>query len=276
MTGFFSNIFLSSSSRKILTYYGSYCLLFLFCYLSIVSTISFFHFLLDHEMAVIENWLQNNTWEALTMAKLIASIMAVKAIKLNNYLTKDAKTLLMEAKYLPSQRGFALSIFLPLFFVVLAKQFAGEFSTNVLSSFEITGFVGSILFFLIDAFVIYFCVNNFKLLKKRQVFFVCCFVPVFFFVVTNIALPYMGKTTLYLVLHFAALMALMYREKRNLGNVLLYSLLVIAPLATIFGADLVWSDARSIYKYPSSAPWFGVVLIWLTGFLYYLRRKRPA
>lgn len=276
MTSVLSQIFLSSSARKILTYYAGYSCLFLLSYLALVSTTSFFHFLLDHEMGVIEGWLSSNAWELLLFAKLIAAMLSLKSLKLNNYLLKDSWDLVKAGRFLPEQKVVVMIVFLLVFFAALIHQFQGGLKVNPDAEFLATSYVGTIGFFLIDVFVIFSALSNFPLERKRQSYLLGVALPVIFLATTKIALPYLDGTAFFLLLNFCALMGLMSGSKNNLANLIIYSLAVTGPLAALVGVDAVWGDSRSAYLYPSNTPAIGILGVWLTGFLYYLRRKRAA
>ncbi len=276
MTSSLSQIFLSSNSRKILTYYGGYCCLFLLSYAALMSTVSFFHFLLDHEMGVIEAWISRSSWEILAIAKFIAMSLSLYTISLNNYQLKDARSLLKKARLAPSAKAVAISVFIICFFAALAYQFEGSFKFNPRPERYGASFMGSCFFYLFDLFVIFSLIQNFGLEKKRHIFMLGAALPSAFLVCSKMALPYIDHRSLFLFLNFLSLTALLIKEKNNLGNVLVYSLIVIGPLACVFGVDLTWRDDFSLFLYPEQTPALGVLAIWLTAFLYYLRTNRPA
>lgn len=276
VTGILSQIFLSSAARKTLAYYLGYCAMFLFFYLALVSTISFFHFLLDHEMRVIESWLNRNAWEILTLSKVMAALAALKTLKLNNYALKDSFDLLKNSQFLPERKALVLTLFLMTFFLALNWQFGGAGRLNPDGArFAAASYLGSALFYLIDVFVIYSALSNFPLKRKRQRVLLNLALPALFLAVTKVALPYIDKRSLFLFLHFASLALMVTKSKNNIMNPLLYAFFIIGPMSSLYGFDLVWGDAYSTYLFPN-LPLAGVFLIWLTGFLYYFRRPRPA
>lgn len=277
MTGVLSHLFLSSSSRKALTYYIGYCCLFLFSYLSLVSTISFFHFLLDHEMSVIESWLSHNAWEVLILSKAIAAFIVLKSLKLNNYFLKGSLDLIKEGRFLPTRSALVLVLFLMVFFLALVYQLKGGLDLNPKaslseSSFIATSFFGSILFFMIDIFVIYSAIANFPIVRRRQVWFLGVALPTLFLVCAKIAIPYLDGKALFLILHFYSLLILVSTSKGNFANLILYSLAIAGPLSAFFGTDLVWGDTFSSFTYPDKIPSLGILAIWFTGLLYYIKR----
>lgn len=276
MTSILSNLFFSSASRKTLVYYGGYCLLFLLSYLALVSTISFFHFLLDHEMRVIESWLTRNAWETLVLAKLAAAVVVLKTLRLNNYLIKDSLGLIKKSELLPERRACALILFLAVFYVALIYQFGEAVPNESGVQFATASYFGSIAFYLIDFFVIFTLLTHNPLSRRRQKFLLCALLPVMFLVSAKSAMPYIDKQSIFLALHFGAMTALLSKGSNNLANLALYSLLIVGPMSLLFGVDLVWADSHSVYVFPEQTPFIGILLIWLTGFIYYFRSNRPA
>ena len=290
VTELFSRVFLSAPSRKILAYYVGYCCLFIFFYFALVSAISFFHFLLDHELGVIEAWLNRNGWEILVVSKSLAAIIVLKSLKMNNYLFKDSWQLLRAGKFFPDQKAVAVCVFLPVFFLVLANQFTPGLAPNASAKFAATSYLGTIIFFMCDIFIVHSAVANFSVWRKRQILALATVLPALFIISTNAALPYLDQRSLFLPLHFLFLLGFVLlnnnhlsnnhlsnnhknETRNNLANLLLYCALVAGPVATVFGADTVWGDSRSIFLYPETLPAFGVVALWLTGIVYYGKGK---
>lgn len=276
MTSVLSNFLFSSSARKTLVYYSGFCFLFLFTYLALVSTVSFFHFLLDHEMRVIERWLTMNAWETLILAKMIAAFIVLKALRLNNYLFTSSLTVLKNSELVPERKALAMLFYFGTFFVAMAFQFGQIISNEKGVDFVLTSYLGSILFYLIDFFVIFNLLHHNPLERRRQKILLCIALPALFILVTKSAMPYIETQTLYLALHFGSMTALLAKSKNNMGNIFLYSVLIIGPMSVFFGVDLVWADNYSKYLYPSHTSLMGTFLVWLTGFIYYFRTNQPA
>ena len=68
-----TSTFKSSMIFRILIRYGLYHLAHCFIHLIFVSIIMFFHFLLNHGLAVIEVWLAQSAWRILILSKLTAT-----------------------------------------------------------------------------------------------------------------------------------------------------------------------------------------------------------
>ena len=273
MTNFLSRVLFSSSARKILFYYFIYCVLFLLFYLALVSTISFFHFLLDHEMGIIENWLNRNTWETLIVSKVLSGLCTVKSLMLNNYNYHSFQSFFKEKLMAPDSRVYVIVLFIVIFLYALLNQFGSELINKEAEfSFSFASYLGSVFFYLIDIFVIFYAFTHTDL-SKRQRTLLTILVPIFFYITTKIALPYVEKYTLFIFLHIVTMCILMFRGYKNFTNLILYSLLVIGPLSTLLGIDLVWDNSYAFYTYPKTVPIIGIVLIWLSALVYYFRKS---
>lgn len=273
MTSVLSRLLFSSSARKLLIYYSLYCVLFLLFYLALVSTISFFHFLLDHDMGIIENWLNRNTWETLIFSKLLSASCTVKSLMLNNYNYFTLKSFIKKKIVIPEINVSVIVLFIVIFLYALLNQFGSELierETEI--TFSITSYLGSILYYLIDFFVLFYSFVHIDLTKRQKIILISL-IPIIFFVTTKVALPYVEKYTLFIFLHVITLAIFMFQDKKNFSNILLYTFFVIGPLGALLGIDLVWDNSYAFYSYPSTVPILGVFLIWLTALLYYFRSR---
>ncbi len=61
-------------------YYVAALVLMWFFHLILVSVVSFVHFQLDHSLGIIENWIFDQGWEIVTIAKLLATFVIFKFI----------------------------------------------------------------------------------------------------------------------------------------------------------------------------------------------------
>jgi len=273
VTSLLSKFLFSSQARKVIIYYSLYCVLFLLFYLALVSTISFFHFLLDHEMGIIENWLNRNTWETLIVSKLLSGLCTVKSLMLNNYHYLSFNDFLKKHMKSPDLKVYVIVLFIVIFLYALLNQFGSELiSKEAEFSFSITSYIGSVLFYLIDIFVLFYALAHAQL-SRKQIIKMAVLIPILFYITTKVALPYVEKYTLFIFLHIITMCILMFRDKSNFSNIVLYCLSVIGPLSIFLGIDLVWDNSYAFYSYPSTVPILGILLIWLTALVYYYRTR---
>lgn len=263
--------------REILLYYLGYSVLFLLFHLSTISLVSFFHFLLDHDMSVIENWLYRNAWEMIFVSKAIAAFIIIKSLQLNNYFIKDFFVILKEDTWRPTRSALVFIIFLAVIFHALIFQFGGEIvGGNKSVDFVYVSFLGSIFFYFIDFIVINVLVRNIELKSKRKFLLLTLVITLIFMMFTKATLPYISKYYVFLILHFFTLLLFLFSNKKNIMNPILYSVFIIGPLSAFYGLDLVWDNAHALYSYKQSLPVIGIVGVWFIGLIYYFKSNQRS
>ncbi len=265
--------------RRVIAYYLGYCFIFFLMHLSLVSIGSFFHFLIDHDMHIIENWLFTNAWELIIVSKIFASVIIIKALKLNNYIITNLFTILKTNRWRPSFSAMVLLIFLSIFLFALILQFGKGIEFNEKSSlYVMTSFIGSILFYLCDLLVINILLRNVVSFSRQKNSLLIFSILVIFIVTTKVTLPHVDNFFFLIILHFLTLLLLLFKERKNIMNIILYCCVVIGPLSSILGFDLVWENAHSVYQYNKTLPHLGIAGIWLIGIVYYFKTgpKNPA
>jgi hypothetical protein len=253
--------------RKILWFYGSYCFSFVLVHLLLISVFTFFHFLLDHEMGAIENWISLNGWEIIVLAKLISLGLIAKIIQVNTYKQFNFLDEIRDAVTLPSKKSISIVFFMIVMFYSLLIQFGGGIQSNkVWEDLFFSSFLGSCLFYSFDILCIGLIIKYFdlKITEPIKIFIFCL---LFFVISSKIVLPYMDKYSFFLVIHFASIFYLGYH--RNIGDLLLYLFFIIAPQSAFFGIDLVWDNSYSVFSHKDNIPLLGTLGIWGIALGYY-------
>lgn len=261
----------TKSFKKLLMLYGGYCILVLFIHLMLTSVFSFFHFLLDHELTTIENWLSLNGWEIIGASKLMSFAIVMKLIQVNSHFDSSFREEVQRMEMIPSKKAIASIFFLLVMFYSLLIQFGGGIENNqILDELFLSSFLGSVLLYGIDVFLILIISNFFRLKFDHilQAFLLCLCL---FLITSKILLPYVGKYAIFLVVHFVSLFYLSRRN--NLGDMICYLIIVIAPLSSFLGVDLVWDNSYSMFTLSEELPILGVLLIWTVALGYYHRSK---
>lgn len=264
-TSFYFNI--PIDVRKVFLYYLIYCMTFLLVHLALVSTFSFFHFLLDHDMNTIENWLNRNAWEVLGFSKLSSLYIVSRVLKLNLYNDIKLRTLFSFNSFIPSKKMIGLVVFLLTIFYAFIMQFGGgveqsQFKEDLFYS----SFLGAFLFYVTDFCMIHILLKMLNI-KKQYYSKLMYLTLVMFLISSKVALPYLDKFYVFLMIHFVTLFYLGQKDK--LVDVLCYALFVISPLSSVYGLDIVWDNAYSIFSYQKSLPVVGVLGIWGIAIGYY-------
>ena len=272
-----SDFHFSLGTRKVLLYYFGYSVLFLIFHLATISFVSFFHFLLDHDMSVIENWLYRNAWEMILISKALAGFIIVKSLQLNNYFVKNLFFILKSDTWKPTRSAIVFILFIAVLFYALIHQFGGEIvGGNKSIDFVYISFLGSILFYFIDFIVINILVRNLLLSSKRKYFLLTLALTFIFMLFTKATLPYISKFYIFLILHFFTLLILLFTNKMNIINPILYSIFIIGPLSALYGLDLVWDNAHALYSYKESLPIAGIIGVWFIGLIYYYKFNKRS
>jgi len=258
---------LSPEYKKIVLYYCLYCFIFVLSHLLLVSIFSFFHFLLEHEMGTIESWISRNSWEIIGASKLFALYILYKMTKLNYYGDKKFIHYFKDMDKKPTKKSFALVIFVLAIFYSLMMQFgAGIKSNQFLDDLFLSSFSGSFLFFGIDIVCLFYLRSFFKF-KEDSLIKTLFILLIIFIGSSKIVLPYLDKYLIFLVIHFVSLYYL--GLKNNFGDMAIYLLLIVAPLSSLFGMDLVWDNSYAIFTYDEKIPVLGILAIWTVGLGYY-------
>ena len=258
--------------NRLALYYLGYCFLFFFVHLSSVSIVTFFHFLINHDMHIVEGWLNTYAWQIVILSKLISFAFISFIFDLNHKYKIPFTQKLKELTWLPSYKALIFIFFLILFYFTLLMQFGKGIEVNKSSSeFFYLSLVGSSLYYIIDfclLFLLFSRAGTIEIKEKLKIYFLSLFL---FHITNQITLPYGNGNIILSLVHFSTLFILLVQERENLINLFCYSFFVIAPLAAFFGFDLIWESIHSLYLYKKEVPAIGIVGIWLIGLVYYLR-----
>lgn len=260
-------LWLKSDNSKLALYYILFCVLFIISQVSLISIFSFFHFLLDHEMSVIENWLNRNSWEVLVFSKLISTSVVVKIAQLNSYYDISLIEFIKKINYRPTAKVIGMSVFILVLFYALLDQFGGGVVKNHFKQeLFYSSFLGAFFFYIFDIIVIYF-VRTIYQIEDKKWGRNCVIMSILFLISSKIALPYLDKYFIFLVVHFFTLFYLLYKSK--FIDTIVYTLLVISPMSSIYGIDIVWDNAYSIFAFSNNVPHIGIILIWTIALIYF-------
>ncbi len=255
----------SLNCRKNIYYYLIFSLIYLLVHIGLYSTVSFFHFLLDHDMATIDSWISKNNWEMIFFSKLSAFFICLKFISLNY---SDRIHFWTEFKlrfHIPSLRGVLFCSFLVGIIVYLAKIYYIPAKINLeLEDSAISAYLGSIGFFGLDTVLLLLISTVYPIdrKEKNKLYLISLII---FSLTTKLSIAYLGAYLILAILHFSTLFLLSMNGR--LSDATLYGFIVIGPLNSSLGLNLFsgWEETRSY-----GLQFFIVlVFVWLTGLLYY-------
>lgn len=137
---------IDSGLLRSLRYYGAYQLMYVAGVLILSSIGAFFHFLLNHEIGIVESWLHNNKWEILIISKLLSFFLLHRWFSMRLYQLKSLKSLVGELLHWPELPALVISCFMLISYLVLSKvSMAQQSASFFLLSLDLFCWIISIL-----------------------------------------------------------------------------------------------------------------------------------
>jgi hypothetical protein len=263
-------------TRRFLLYYMGFTLLYVLIHYSIVSVVAFFHFLLDHELATIEQWLNYNGWEIILSSKISSFFIFNRILKLNFYGFSFRKNILEEVHFNIESNIIVIILYINILLAFFAIEFGGGISSVDIdySNSLLLSFIGMTLFYLIDIAALASLNHCVKVVRKRAVRSMLLILPLFFYFASLIILPNLKMNQHFLFFNYFFLVSLYFKDRLSFGNILAYALFVISLSSLLWGYDLVWIDKYALLSLEHTLPWFGFFAIWLSAAVYYHRFSR--
>lgn len=261
------NFLNTNDKKKILLLYVLFHVSFVIFHIALISIFTFFHFLLDHDMGAIENWLNRNSWEILIIAKILSFLLFAKGVILNKYVSKKIRSFFVEKPFYIRSRIILVCIFILTIYYAFILQFGGGIEQNQFKEdLFYYSFIGSILFYFLDFGILRIFFKAYKLHRSQISSFLF---PMFiiFFASSKIVLPYLDKYTIFLAVNFISIFYIGLLGR--LSDYLVYSFLIIGPFSSFYGIDIVWDNSYSLFTYQKEIPLIGVICIWLIALVYY-------
>lgn len=262
-----------STLFKNIRYYGAFQLTYVLIFVILSSIGAFFHFLLNHEISIVESWLHNNHWEILILAKLMALFLLNRWFKVRLYQLKSFRELLKELLSWPSRSAVVISLFMILSFLSLSKiQFSGQ---NLgYWYYHLTSFLGLFAYFGIEFIVIAYLDDILNHKEHPSHFWMALAYTILFTVAFRLSVPDYYNLLPYVVLCYSTLAYLSGKAFKSWSNVVCFLLVFVAPMGSLFGLDPVWGDDFSPMRLSTKLNPSFLIAIWILSFCYYKYRDQ--
>ena len=258
---------------KNVRYYASFQLIYVVLAITFSSIGAFFHFLLGHEISIVESWIHNNHWEILIASKVLSLYLINKWFKMRLYELKSIRALFKDLVGWPEGRALVISVFSLIGFFILGDVMDAKQNLAYLY-YHITSFVGLIVFFGIEfVFIAYLddVLNQEEAPSKK---WLAVLYTILFTASYRLTVPdYYGQVP-YLVFCFSSLMYLSGKSFKDWSNVLCFLLIFVAPMGSLFGMDPVWGDDFSPFRLKTQLSVTFLAVIWVVSFCYYKYRDK--
>jgi succinate dehydrogenase hydrophobic anchor subunit len=254
-------------------YYAAFQLVFATSVILLSSVGAFFHFLLDHEISIVEAWLHNNQWEILIVAKLAALFVLNRWFRIKLYELKSVRQLVGELVRWPDKEAGVISVFIALSCLALGEVFrvSGSFGYWY---YNLTSFLGLFLLFGIEFIVIAYLDDVLNTRQQPSRPWLGIAYTLLFTLAFRISVPDYYGLLPYVVFCYTLLLLLSGESFKKWSNVVCLLLLFIAPMGAVVGLDPVWGEDFSPMRLKSKLNLASLVAIWVISFCYYRFRNQ--
>ena len=255
---------LGSFPRNALLYFSYHCLIWAI-HACVLSLMAFFHFLLDHRLQMIENWVFHKAWEIIALTKLLTTYLIIKFLTLKTDERHPFKFYLSKGLIFPNKEVVAVTILFFIFTLILGMPQVKP-SVKIEWIKMIIQFVSIFLFYMTDLIVIGMGNRRFSLSGKEKIVQLFVF-PILFFVMGKMSFVYGRDIGFFLYPYF--LFCLFLNGRSNWPLPAFFILLYICPIGVFFGMDPIWGDTHSLFqmKTPLLGFYFFILTFMFMGYL---------
>jgi hypothetical protein len=258
---------------KNIRYYAVYQLIYVVTSVILTSIGAFFHFLLNHEISIVEAWLHNNHWEILIIGKLFSLYILNQWFSMRLYQLKSTKELIRELVDWPEPRSVVISLFIGISYLVLGK--ASLTGQNFVYWYNhLASFFGLFLFFGIDFIVIAYLNDILNQKETPSPFWLSFWLILLFVGAYRLSVPDYYGLMGYIIFCYSTLLYLSGHSFRMWSNVLCFLLLFVAPMGALFGLDPIWGEDFSPFHLQDKLKLTFLAVVWMISFGYYKFRDK--
>lgn len=258
---------------KNIRYYAVYQLVYVALVVILSSIGAFFHFLLNHEISIVESWLHNNSWEILITSKLISLFLLNRWFSMRLYQLKSIRELVQELVSWPHAEAVVVPVFMTLGYLSIAKVTLVPPNLGYWY-YHFTSFVGLFLFFGVEFIVIAYLDDVLNQKEEPNRFLLGLAFTVIFAAAYRMSVPDYYGLLPFVILCFSSLLYLSGKSFKSWSNVVCFLLLFVAPMGAVFGLDPVWGNDFSPARVETKLNVAFLAAIWVISFSYYKYRLR--
>jgi hypothetical protein len=264
-----------SGLKKILLFYMFYNLILVISSLSIVAFISFFHFLLEHNISVIESWLSVNVWEIIICYKIFSLVLLSKFLEVHSLNKNVLVAFLKKHCRVPNYNIFVIIIFV----IVLISSHSNITSledNRKYFSFQFISYFGHFIFYVADFLLLSYLFDRYGVSNKKEFYLFVFWSTLIFYLSSIVSIPYVRDNSFFLVIHFMVYFFIYTFKKSNFSNPLVYLVLYLAPASAFYGLDIIWKSNYSNYQVKGNTLYLSYTAIWVVAYFYtaFVRKKR--
>lgn len=267
--------FKSNFGKQLFFYFLFYVFMWSF-HLILISLVSFFHLLLEHNIRTIGDWIGDRGWLLIIISKLGVFYIAALFINLKAKKLFSIKSYFKNNIQMPRIENYVSFLFLLIALLGLGKY---KFNSSMIVELDrlVLSMLGSSIFFAVDFIVlivldVFYPIKESGARKKRLFFFPLCF-----YIFSASTFIYEQTISLKLYGFFLLLLYIGQWRRENWNLPLFFLLGFILPAYSFMGLDPVWGEIYSplIPEKKIDTISFFILIGFTLAYLEYSKRKEP-
>ncbi|MBC7430287.1 MAG: hypothetical protein H7336_16860 [Bacteriovorax sp.] len=270
-----ADFFKSNMGKQILLYFLFYGFLWGF-HLILISLISFFHLLLDHNIRTIGDWIGDRGWTLIIISKVIVFYLAMLFVSL-----KTKKFFSLKSYFRNSIQSPRIEVLVAILFLLIGLMGIGEMNMNSTMIVELDRIVlsitGTFIFFAVDYILlvildVFYPVREDSMRLKRLLLF-----PLLFYLFSAATFVYEQTISMKLYAFFILMLYSGEWRRKNWTLPAIFLLAFIIPSYALLGMDPVWGEAYSPIIASKKIGTFSLFILigFALGYLQYTLKKKP-
>ncbi len=269
-------VFLQSNLGKQMIFYTLFYAILWGFHLILISLISFFHLLLDHNIRTIGDWIGDRGWTLIIISKFVVFYLAMLFVNL-----KTQKVFSLNSYFRNSTQTPRLEILVTVLFLVLGLMGVGEIKFNKTMIIEVDrlllSMIGTFVFFAVDYVLLVILDVFYPVREDKQRLQRMFVLPLFFYFFTSATFIYEQTISFKLYAFFILLVYAGEWRRKNWTLPALFLIAFIIPSFSLLGLDPVWGEIYSPMAASKKISTLSVFILiaFALGYLQYTIRKKP-
>lgn len=223
---------------KQIIYYLLFFLLIWFLHMAIVSIGAFFHFILQHPISVIEEWIYDHCWPIIISAKLMAFGIILKFLFIREDSTRSLAQKIRSGIIEPTKEIYVIIVFVLIYIVVLSKIVFFDGPRESIGRMMLS-YIATFLFFAIDV-VFFFLMDKIYPLTQREKLFRLFSFSFLFWGFGRLIFAYQENFYTFPIFVMIILLRMIDWSQHNWFLPILFIIFAVSPLSSFLGLDPIW------------------------------------
>lgn len=251
-----------------------YFFIFFFIFMVLQSLVYYFHFLLEHDIQIIEDWIYYEIWKILLVSQVVSLYLFVKIVEIYIGGGKLLLQIFKHAFYPPKREYYVVISFFLFIFTIQYMTAQDVRWGNTFSFFSLFWNLLGILSLYFPLSIIKFILHSaypLEFKEKTFILFTAFFSQV---VLLSFMIPTMNVVNIFYMLSFLLTLISLNWRKIGLTHPLMI-LLLPAINSLLFGNDPIWRGDYLIIRQGTEQDFFIWPITFTVVFVYLYKTRRP-